>query len=318
MNMKQIIYAALLGAIAISCTQNELPQENPASQLPSVPLELTSASIPQNALIATRGAVPLTEGSVGLFLQGKETTTSYVAMNNCEYKYETSQWKPAAANKTIYLGGETANVYAYYPYNAAVTYNNKQQIPMTMQEYSTDNELYYDATPKEMNATPAKRALTLNLTHAYSQIELQITRTDYPNQCSISAITLKNGSLLTTGSINLTTGVVTGTTADYSLTGLPKILGASETYTRNLLALPSTLTADAADATKSLVLVLTVDTKPMTVKIPKSELGALVRGSKHVIKLKIKGTAIEPTVTTTDWDTKTLNGGNDYDPKPKP
>lgn len=313
-NMKQIIYMALLGGVALSCTQSELGTGNPDSGLPTVALEISSASLPDGALTVTRATPqPLTSGSIGLFLQGKEAATSYTAINNSKYTYDgvTSKWKPAADDQTIYLGSEAAHICAYYPHQAS-GYDDKTKLPLTLQEYDADKELFF-APNQEKNATPAGRKLTLSLTHAYSQIELNITRENYPTQCTISGITLKNGKLLTSGTINITDGTVTGTAADYALTNLPYTLTAGGTYTRNLLVPPSTLTADAG---KGLAIVLVVDSKPMTVKIPLSELPTLEKGKKHVISLKIKGTAIETAVTTTGWDEKTLNGGTAYEPVP--
>lgn len=306
---------ALLGGFALSCTQSELGTGSPDSEFPTVPLEIASASLPEGSLTVTRAASqPLTSGSIGLFLQGKKTTTSYTAINNYEYSYQLNKWAPADENKTIYLGGETATICAYYPYQAS-GYDDKTKLPLTMQEYNAGNELFF-ATNQEKNATPTGRKLTLNLTHAYSQIELKITRENYPTQCIISGITLKNGNLLTSGTINITDGTVTGTPADYALTKLPHTLTADGAYTHNLLVPPTTLTADATDPSKGLAIVLTVDGKPMTVMILLSELPTLEKGKKHVISLKIKGTAIETAVTTTGWDEKTLNGGTAYEPVP--
>lgn len=316
-NMKQIIYMALLGGVALSCTQSELGTVSPDSGLPTVALEISSASLPDGALAVTRATSQvLTSGSIGLFLQGKEAATSYTAINNSKYTYDdiTSTWKPDADDQTIYLGGEATQICAYYPHQAS-GYNDKTRLPLTLQEYDADKELFF-APNQEKNATPTGRKLTLSLTHAYSQIELNITRENYPTQCTISGITLKNGNLLTSGTINITDGTVTGTVADYALTKLPYTLAADGTYIRNLLVPPSTLTADAADTGKGLAIVLTVDSKPMTVKIPLSELSMLEKGKKHVISLKIKGTAIEIAVTTTGWDEKTLNGGTAYEPVP--
>lgn len=317
-NMKQIIYMALLGGVALSCTQSELGTGSPESELPTVPLEIASASLPEGSLTVTRATTPqpLTSGSIGLFLQGKEAATSYTAINNSKYTYEEaiSKWQPATDDQTIYLGGEAAHICAYYPHQES-GYDNKTQLPLTMQEYDVSKELFF-APNQEKNATPADRKLTLNLTHAYSQIELNITRENYPTQCTISGITLKNGNLLTTGTINITDGTVTGTPGSYALEKLPYTLVAGDTYTHNLLVPPSTLSADATDSNKGLAIVLTVDSKPMTVKIPLSELPTLEKGKKHVISLKIKGTAIETAVTTTGWDEKTLNGGTAYEPVP--
>lgn len=308
---------ALLGGVALSCTQSELGTVRPDSWLPTVALEISSASLPDGALAVTRAtSQALTSGSIGLFLQGKEAATSYTAINNSKYTYDDAIgiWKPAADDQIIYLGGEEAHICAYYPHQAS-GYDDKTKLPLTLQEYDAGKELFF-APNQEKNATPAGRKLTLSLTHAYSQIELNITRENYPTQCIISGITLKNGNLLTSGTINITDGTVTGTVADYALTNLPYTLAADVTYTRNLLVPPSTLTADATDTGKGLAIVLTVDSKPMTVKIPHSELPTLEKGKKHVISLKIKGTAIETAVTTTGWDEKTLNGGTAYEPVP--
>lgn len=326
MMKKQILYTVLLACLATACSESREPGEaipGDSGKLP-VALEIASATIEGEATTVTRAGTvtSLTSGAMGIFLQGKDAGTTYTAINNCQYKYNTgtSKWEAEAPAETIYLGGENAQVCAYYPFKAKSTgYDNKTALPLTTQDYAEAQDISY-ATNSEVNGTSALRKVTFAMTHAYSQIELKISRENYPSACAISKIELQNASLATSGTINITDGVVTPTIGNYSLTGLttPKTLGSAETYTRALLMVPTTLTADLTDTDKSLMIALTVDDQVMTAGIPTTDLSALMKGEKYVIGLKIKGTEIVPTVTAVPWTTADVNSSDDeYEPKPE-
>lgn len=322
---KQILYTVLLACLATACSESREPGEampGDSGKL-SVPLEIASATIEGEATTVTRaGTVTnLTSGAMGIFLEGKDAGTTYTAINNCQYKYNTgtNKWEAEAPAETIYLGGENAQVCAYYPFKAkSGGYDDKTALPLTTQDYAEAQDISY-ATNSEVNGTSALRKVTFGMTHAYSQIELKISRENYPSACAISKIELQNASLATSGTINITNGALgTPTIANYSLTGLTKTLGSAETYTRALLMVPTTLTADLADIGKSLMIALTVDGQVMTAGIPTADLSALKKGEKYVIGLKIKGTEIVPTVTAVSWTTADVNTSDDeYEPKPK-
>lgn len=324
--MKQILYTFLLACLASACSDEHEPGgARPGGSDPlTVPLEIASAKVEGEAATVTRaGAVTtLASGSIGVFLTGKDAaTTTYMATDNCQYTYNgtTGKWAASNPDATIYLSGEDANVCAYYPYKSAETYKDETAIPLTTQEYAAEEDLSF-AMNSVVNGTSTQRAVTFAMTHAYSQIQLNITRENYPTTCEISAITLENSSLATKATINITDGTVTATsTGSYSLNfANPKTLGASETYTRSLLMVPvESLASDTYG--KSLKISLTVDGQTMSTGIPSSDLPALTRGEKYVIALKIKGKEISATgITAASWTDSSVNGGTEYEPQPAP
>lgn len=324
--MKQILYTFLLACLVSACSDEHEPGsvQSSGSGDALVPLEIASATVEGEASTVTRaGAVTiLASGSIGVFLTGKDVATTYKETDNCEYTYNgtTGKWAASASDATIYLSGEDANVCAYYPYKNAETHNDETTIPLTTQEYAVDEDLSF-AVNSVVNGTSTQRAVTFAMTHAYSQIQLNITRENYPTKCEISAITLENSSLATNTTIDITNGTVKVTsTGSYSLdfgNGL-KILGAEETYTRSLLMVPVASLATDVDS-NSLKISLTVDGQTMSTGIPASELPALTRGEKYVIALKIKGKEISATgVTAAPWTDSPVNSGTEYEPKPNP
>lgn len=325
MMIKPILYTVLLACLAAACSDEHEPGgARPGGNAPvTVPLEIASATVEGEAATVTRaGAVTtLASGSIGVFLTGKDAATTYTETNNCGYTYNTSasKWAASSSVATIYLSGEDANVCAYYPYNSAGTYNDETAIPLTTQEYAAEEDLSF-AMNSVVNGTSAQRAVTFAMTHAYSQVQLNITRENYPTTCAISAVTLENSSLATGATINITDGTVSvTTTGNYSLSfASPKTLGASETYTRSLLMVPVASLATNTDG-KSLFISLTVDGQTMSTGIPDADLPALTRGEKYVIALKIKGKEISATsVTAASWTDSPVNGGTEYEPKPAP
>lgn len=323
--MKQILYTFLLACLATACSDEHEPGsvQSSGSGDALVPLEIASATVEGEASTVTRaGAVTtLASGSIGVFLTGKDDPTTYMVTDNCEYTYNgtTGKWAASNSDATIYLSGEDANVCAYYPYKNAVTHNDETAIPLTTQEYAAEEDLSF-AVNNVVNGTSTQRAVTFAMTHAYSQIQLKITRENYPTTCAISAITLENSNLATKATIDITDGTVSGTTTgNYSLTfATSKTLGTSETYTRSLLMVPvASLPSDTEG--KSLKISLTVDGQIMSTGIPAADLPALIRGEKYVIALKIKGKEISATgVTAASWTDSPVNSGTEYEPKPAP
>lgn len=322
--MKPILYTVLLACLATACSD----EHEPGGVLPdgngsAVPLEIASATLEGEAATITRAGVttPLTSGSIGVFLEGKEAGSIYTKTDNCQYTYNsaTGKWEVVTPDATIYLGGEDANVCAFYPYKAKGNgYDDKTAFPLSCQEYASDKELFY-AVNSVVNGTSAQRKVTFAMGHAYSQIQLKVTRENYPAACVISAITLKNSLLASTGTINITNGTVTQTaTADYSLSfSSPKTLGEDETYTRSLLMVPAALATDVDS--KSLIIEFIVDGQTMIAGLPAADLPSLDKGEKYVIGVKIKGKEISITsVTAVPWDDEQVNGGTEYEPKPKP
>lgn len=87
--------------------------------------------------------------------------------------------------------GNDADVCAYYPYKDS--YMDKTVIPLQSQDYVETEDIYYALNTMINGFTPA---ITFEMVHAYSLVELKISRENYFMPCEISKITLKNSNLI--------------------------------------------------------------------------------------------------------------------------
>ena len=212
--------------------------------------------------------------------------------------------------------GNDADVCAYYPYKDS--YADKTVIPLQSQDYVDTEDIYYALNTIINGFTPA---ITFDMVHAYSLVELKISRENYFMPCKISKITLMNSALIKKGTINIAVdgSIQASETGNYDLTTVtaasPHTLLADESYVRRVLMIPVLLGIDREDAEGGqfgLSVSLVVDGQQMLVEIPYSELGEFRQGEKYVIGLKIKGTEIVPTVKALEWEDDKVNGGDKY------
>lgn len=285
-----------------------------------VPLSITSASVENVDESLTRAVTPtlLTTGSIGIFLEGAEGT-SYAKKDDIQYDYSNSAWKPKVEAETLYLGGENANVCAYYKTTKITSVADKGAVVLTSQIFDKEQDLLY-ATNQTVNGTSKDKEVEFILSHAYSQIEFVLKRENYPNTCKVTNIAVKNANIIGSTTLNLATGVyATGsknanfsydtnpTTSDNGIT----VPSGGSTINSNLLMVPCTL---ANNNGTGLTLVLTVDGKTMTATVPYANLSALVAGKNHQITVVLKGTAIDVSVKDTPWELVPVNG--EYNPEP--
>lgn len=329
--MKYLLYTGVVVSLLCSCSEKDiLPEGNVPAQ---TPLQVVSANLHPDLRILTRDVpapVGLTSGAIGIYLEGAQADENgdviaqYADIQNRKYIYNNSSgtWEPADSNEMIYLFGTDASVCAYYPYHADASYADKKALPLKTQDY-TDNDpdseaadLYYALGGVVNGYNPE---ISFELMHAYSLLELRISRENYPQACAISDITLKNTTLGSLGTLNISTdgSITVTTTSNYSLTtDLPHTVGSDETYVRKVLVLPCELADDPVDATYGLTLSLTVDGQIMQVSLPKSELPDFRQGEKYTVKIKIKGKELKlGAVTATPWEVSPV-GTDKYIPKP--
>lgn len=286
-----------------------------------VPLSITSASVENVDASLTRAAVtptPLTTGSIGIFLEGA-TGTSYEKKDDIQYDYKNSAWGPADEAKTLYLGGENANVCAYYKTNKIASVASKESVALTSQIFDTEQDLLY-AKNQTVNGTSSGKQVEFILSHAYSQIEFVLKRENYPNTCKVTNIAVKNANIIGSTTLNLAKGeYATGTkntVFSYDTNPTASADGITvpsdgSAINSNLLMVPCTL---ANNNGTGLTLVLTVDGKAMTATVPYDNLKALVAGKNHQITVVLKGTAIDVSVKDTPWEPVPVDG--EYNPEP--
>ena len=275
--------------------------------------------------VTRAGAVTsLTAGSIGLFLTNTDpddTDPPYVPVSNRKYSYGTPKW---TTDKVIYLGGEEANVCAYYPYSVDRT---TATVALSTQNYDKTKDLSY-AKNIRVNGGPDKtvdgntgRFVTFVLERAYSRARFEFTRKNYAGTGQITKIELKKLPL--SASLDMAAGtyssLTTGEkalTVDYTLhaTDATPVEEADE-----LLVAPGKFAESTAADKEGLVLVLTIDDKTMTTYIKPSVLNELKAGKYYTFKVNVNGTGIEiEKVELENWEVKDIdNGGDEFETEPK-
>lgn len=292
--MMKTIFTLLIPAslLLAGCTADETPGMVDPSIPPveaTVPLTVESAAV--NAEVITRAAV--TSGSIGIFLTG----TGYTAINNRQYDYGTPAWTPnGGVANTIYLGGATASVCAYHPWQASL--NNSAAIPLNSQLFDNASKDISFATARNVDGSSANKSTSFAMTRAYAKVTFVFQRSNYPGTCQVQKVELKN--LLPSAALNIGTGA-------YST--VAGVANSSVSQTKNV-TVPATgtvawgsdfLLVPCTPASTGMTLVITVDGKTMTTTIPTASYKP-TKGEYKTITITVQGTGINTTsVTTTDW-----------------
>jgi hypothetical protein len=252
-----------------------------------VPLDIVDASLTTSG---TRAATTLaTSGdAIGLFLA---VGTPYSAINNAKYIYTTA-W--AAASTAIYLTKSTASLCAYYPYVSGATVSRS----LAPAVYSTASDLCYK---NGLSASSTASSLSFEMGHAYSRLTMTISKGTYGGTGAISSITFANTGLITSSTLNISTGSYTTVTTGGTYTdAAPAIASLSTAATKQYLMVPCTLSG-------STTLTLMVDGANFVGTIPNATLAALLAGKNHTISLSLTNKSfVVNTVSTTDWVTGTI------------
>lgn len=275
------------------CTADRIPGTDPDMpvEIPTVPLIVESATM--NAQVATRATTTLNSGSIGIFLSG----TGYTAISNRQYDYSASAWTPnGGAANAILLGGSTASVCAYHPWQA--TFTNSTAIPLTSQVMDNTNKDISFALNRGMDGSSTGSSTIFSMTRAYAKVTFVFQRNNYPGTCQVQKVELKN--LLPSATLNIGTGVYSTATgvANSSVSQIKNVtVPATSTvaWGSDILLVPCT------PASTGITIVITVDGKTMTTTIPTGSYTP-VKGEYKIITITVRGTGIIPTsVTTEDW-----------------
>lgn len=317
-------------AIALaSCADTESPAGSGSDD--SLPiLDVTGAGITsEEAVTRAAGTTTLTSGSIGVFLSNTDpadTDPPYTTVSNRKYAYGVPKWTTA---KAIYLGGEEANVCAYYPYSEAQA---TTVVPLTTQGYTLANDLSY-APNLKVNGGPDKtidgnvgRHVTFVLKRAYSRTKFEFTRKNYTGTGHITRVVLRK--LPASATLDIATGSYSGETqADRTLTvdytlPQPDLSTADKTVTptEELLVAPGKIAETGAGDKNGLALVLTIDNKAMTTYIKPTVLNELKAGKYYTFKVNVNGTGIDiDKVELEDWEAKDLADAGDkpFETEPK-
>ena len=259
--MKRYTYSAiiLLAAIALAgCSKTEEFEHNPdnALQIESVsgisPFALMQE--PASKAVITGETLPGGEASkgIGLFVTASDGSAydgKAEGYSNVKYAYSSEKW---SATSPIYLSNTTGKLYGYFPYNADAT--DLTAIPVVSSLNGTD---YLYATEQEVSFT--KKSVDLQMNHALARLHLTIKKGDkYLSNCNLSKIVLQSKAIDASGTMDITTGVITTSKAadakgTFELTGSDAVTAAG--IEKDILLVP----ADNSEGKKDITLTLTID-----------------------------------------------------------
>lgn len=331
--MKKLLTTMTFATLLAGCSVDE---SVPGGTQERNPLTVQSASM--NVGVQTRAVTttPVVSGSIGLFLDNNQDyADAYEPVNNRKYTYGTP-W--TSTSDPIYLGGEPADVCAYYPYSNSDTHKNSKSFTLKSQVYSADADLCYSAniamngaqgTADGAGTVGCKVAFTLK--RAYSKVAFEFYRKEYPSTCKMTRILLQN--CITDNTLNITSGTygTSATTGEFDHTvkitvpevdaegNAPSITTSDDNAdAKNLLVIPGTITASDAQ-NNGIVIVLTVDGKTMTTKVSLVTLPAFVAGKIYTFKMSINGSDTEvETIDIEDWVPQTVADSGDKPFVPQP
>lgn len=294
--MKRILYFVVTILLLLSgCSGEDIPRGVSGNTM--MPLSVSSASF---SVVVTRSDV--TNGSIGVFLGADN---GYTPKNNYKYTYTAGTWVKGQSDD-IYLGSVPASICAYYPYISSLT--DPCSVVLTSQKYSEAGDLCY--TPWIKTFTNVSHTANFQMSHAYSLLTFKITHdTSYPYDCLVENISIANGGIMSSGSIDITTGTYgtsTSGTVDYAPSITPP-LGAS--LSTKVLMVP------ASGLSGNLELSFTVDGKILKASIPvvSAGLDKLVANSNYEISVTMKSVPLSGSeVDIIDWIEK--NKDNIYIP----
>ncbi len=292
--MMKTIFTLLIPAslLLAGCTADETPgMVDPAIPPVEATVPLTVESAAVNAEVTTRAAV--TSGSIGIFLTG----TGYTAINNRQYDYGTPAWTPnGGVANTIYLGGTTASVCAYHPWQASL--NNSAAIPLTSQLFDNASKDISFATARNVDGSSANKSTSFAMTRAYAKVTFVFQRSNYPGTCQVQKVELKN--LLPSAMLNIGTGAYS-TAAGMANSSVSQTKNVTVPATGTVAWGSDFLLVPCTPASTGMTLVITVDGKTMTTTIPTASYKP-TKGEYKTITITVQGTGINTTsVTTTDW-----------------
>lgn len=306
--MKNFLFSAAVAACVVtvsSCSNdNVLTSEVALGDEPtllnvSTSIEVTSRSQtgkPVNSFISG--------DEIGLFVSNGDVNTPYngVASNKNVKSSFTTVWTQATP---VYLSSTKATIYAYYPWNAAVTDGTAVDIDHTSQTdymYGTPVTNIYNRQPKA--------SITMN--HALSLVQFDFKKDNYTGVGALTAITIANKSggtsLVSTGKLDLTNGTITRGASKEPVTkatNLPQTIG---TWNENTFPKMLVIPTSATTANSGIVISFTVDGQVYNWDVPVGTVWE--QGKKNTYTVTIKGTALEVSpVTITPWGAGKTDSG---------
>lgn len=304
-----------------SCSQGEDALTSGASGNALLPISV-EASLADVVTTRTAGYTPVPSGgAIGVFRTAPVTADS-PAQRDVKYTYNGTKWNPESEANQIVVGAENATLCAYYPQGKVSFTTNTTQTALTVKDYTAANDLCYADKPVQAAVNNANRAVSFLMEHAYSRLQIHITRSstaDYPNACKITSIQMEPA---TAGSEFYTARTIDVGKPDSDASQLTGSKAASWTLSTAALAMGTAGISKGATDTSidklfppqafstnvGTKLTLTIDGKSQTVTVPYAKLTGLKAGEISRIMLEIQGTElVVESVQIKQWTT--INSG---------
>lgn len=285
--------------LGLGCLASVLACSDDAHWLDSAAQLQVSVSISDGVL--TKGLV---EGSsfgsaeeIGLYLEGMSAAaydgTNY--QNVCftsDGVGEGQSW----SGGPILLSSTKGKTFCYWPYdsNGFLDYT---AVPIDAADQI--DYLYSGWTNEVSNANAALR---VNMKHALTAIQFNVSRGDYTGTAQLTAVAISSDGLGATGNLDLSTGAVSSqATGSIALSGLDAALRSDVAYEAKLLALPMGLSE-----AKPIQATFTIDGKDFPIELSVSE--PCAAGSKYVYDITLNGLGLSVSlVKVTKWSDSGVN-----------
>ncbi len=149
--------------------------------------------------------------ALGLFVTTGNQVSAYNVVAdyiNVKSSLSVKKW---IQEEEVYLSNNNAVIFAYYPYNAGVTSGSQIPVDATSQtDYMYGTHVSGTADINNSNST-----VNLNMRHAGSLVQFLVKKENYTGAGKLTKVEMVNQTGKTTlfseGTINCTTGVITGT-----------------------------------------------------------------------------------------------------------
>jgi hypothetical protein len=187
----------------------------------------------------------------------------------------------------VYLDENPAEVFAYYPYDVNSTTGSAIPIESTTQ---TDYLYGHSDTP----ASITHKNVTIRMKHALSQVVFKLRKSAAYNEgdCLLQALTIENNDannvFKTAGTLNLSTGDITGTSTDGVLALIP---GSTLLLTEEYQKVSSICFPVTATAGKNIKAVFTIDNRQFRYEFPVGTTWA--PGYRNIYTLTVTNSSVD-------------------------
>jgi hypothetical protein len=321
---KVFLFAAIVSALLTSCSSKDVESLTGATDKNElgVAVNISGKELTRAAATGSLDGTSFANGtSIGVFVTGAGYTAKIApyTLNATGTAWDA----PAAEADKIFLSGNDATVFGFYPYDANTDVVLSTQLmsvtvpaSYTRFDASESVDYMYSTNPVVTNKTTTTSKADLTFSHALCKVSFIINKAStYPVGTSgvLSKLVMTAGSAIfaNKGTVSLTGGAFTPsvTPADLSSTiTLQPVLANYKnineynetTALTNIIA--STLVAPCATLAGAVTLGLTIDGRNMaTATIPST---AWAAGKSYIYTVTVSGTSlIINSVTINPWDT---------------